>query len=35
MLKCFEIWYNGLINYVWAKDEMEARRILREQINNG
>lgn len=34
-MKCFEIIYNGVINYVWAKTEMEARKQLREQINNG
>lgn len=34
-MKCFEIWYNGVINLIWAINEMEARKQLREQINNG
>jgi len=34
-MKCFEIWFNNVVNYIWAETEMEARKILREQINNG
>ena len=34
-MKIWSIIYNGVINYIEAETEMEARKILREQINNG
>lgn len=34
-MKCFEIIWNGVVNYIWAESEMEARKKLREMINNG
>ena len=33
-MKEFMIWFNGVLNYVVAENEMEARKILREQIEN-
>lgn len=34
-MKIWSIIYNGVVNYIYAETEMEARKILREQINNG
>lgn len=34
-MKIWEIIYNGFVHYIEAETEMEARKILREQINNG
>lgn len=33
-MKEFSIWFKGVLNFVWAHNETEARRILKEQYEN-